>query len=111
MTKAQIGWITTGAVIGILLAIVAIGQVRADITSGEALPNPFDFLLCWPLILALVLPWSLPRALSYGIMGFLNASTFAMVFLAFGSLLQAIFSATQAIFSRENTRIAGGSND
>jgi hypothetical protein len=105
MTKAQIGWVMAGVAVGILLTIVAIAQVRTDIDSGEALPNPFDFLLCWPLILALVLPWSLPRALSYGVMGLFNASTFAIVFLMIGSLLQAVFSLARKIVRQ----VPGGS--
>jgi hypothetical protein len=109
MTKSQIGWVIAGVAVGILLTIVAIAQVRADIDSGEALPNPFSFLLCWPLILALVLPSSMPRSLSYGVMGVFNAGTFAIVFLIIGSSLQAVFSLARKIVLAKEQKSAGGS--
>jgi hypothetical protein len=105
MTKSQIGWVIAGVAVGILLTIVAIAQVRADIDSGEALPN----LLCWPLILALVLPSSMPRSLSYGVMGVFNAGTFAIVFLIIGSSLQAVFSLARKIVLAKEQKSAGGS--
>jgi CDP-diglyceride synthetase len=87
-------WVALGAVIGAMLAVFVIIDVRQAISSGEVFPAPEHFVLCWPLILALILPSSLPRVFFYSLMTLLNACTFAFLFSIVGNIVHSIFSRT-----------------
>jgi hypothetical protein len=100
MSKTQIiGWIATGATVGVLLAVLSLTDLRAALDSGEALPGLYHVVLCWPILLALI-PWNPPHALFIGMIYFLNACTFAFLLLIIGSIIHS--------FSNRKSANAGG---
>jgi hypothetical protein len=90
-----------GAFVGILLTRLAITSLSADLDSGEAFPNPYLFLVCWPLILVPFLPLGIPRYAVWSVMGLANAGTFALLFLIPGTIIS-------TFFSRNSVKTAGG---
>ena len=89
--------VTTGVIIGGLFAFRVIADLRQAVDEGGiGFPSPTHLLLCWPVLLALVLPASLPQPVFYGLIGLLNAATFSFLFFVIAYIVQFVISRDSA---------------
>jgi hypothetical protein len=94
-------WNASGAAIGALLAVLVLVDER-HINTFSVFHGFADFFLCWPLMLTPVfLSLHLPRLLWFVLITFINACTFAFLFVI-------IRPTTRQILSRITAANAGG---
>ena len=85
-----IRWVEIGACVGALLAVIALTDAFGyHFLSVWHLSDRLDFYLCWWIILGFA-PWHAPVALFYIFVAFLNACTYALIFLIFGTIARLI---------------------
>jgi hypothetical protein len=99
-------WVVSGAVIGALLAFLSIYDMR-HYEGDWVFPSTFDGalilvpdFLIFLIALSGLMPKNIPQPIFYSLIVFLNACAYALLFLAIGSIIEAIFS--------RDTAIAGG---
>ena len=101
MSRMRIGrWTATGAAVGASLAVLALTDARQIIPYSLRPSDRIDFYLCWWMILGFA-PWHHSIALFYLLVIFLNACTYALLFLVSGAIIS-------TIFSRSTVKTAGG---
>jgi hypothetical protein len=86
-----------GAIIGGLFAYRVIAGLRQAVDNGgTGIPDPSHILLCWPVLLALVFPSTLPVSLFYGLVGILDAATFSLLFFIIANIVHLVISRDSA---------------
>jgi hypothetical protein len=88
-------WISVGAFIGTLFAVLAITDARRFLPYSWGVSDIVDFWLCRWMLLGFM-PWPLPIALFYLFVIFLNASTYAFFFYALGVIVRGVAKAKHA---------------
>jgi hypothetical protein len=98
------GWIVTaGAAIGLFFAYRVITDLRSAVDDGGAgIPGVTHIVLCWPVLLALIAPATLPRPIFYAIIALLNALTFPLFGFIFETILFSFSSRGEAATEATN---------
>jgi hypothetical protein len=82
-------WMATGACIGVLFAVLALTDARHLFPYTLMPSDRVDFYLCWWMVLEFA-SWNVPHVLTYTLIIFLNASTYALLFLIIGTIARLI---------------------
>jgi hypothetical protein len=94
MSKVRITrWTASGALVGTVLAVLALSDARQLTPYPPEPSDRINFYMCWWMILGFA-PWHYPIALLYVFVAFLNACTYALLFLIIGITLRAFASRT-----------------
>lgn len=101
MSRMRLGrWTATGAAVGASFALLALTDARQIVPYFLRPSDRIDFYLCWWEILEFA-PWHHSLVLFYLLVIFLNACTYALLFLVLGAIIS-------SIFSRSTVKTAGG---
>jgi hypothetical protein len=88
-------WVTIGAFIGALFAVLAITDVRHFLPYSWGISDRVDFYLCRWMILGFM-PWPFPIALFYLLVIVLNACTYSLIFFALGVIVRGVINTKHA---------------
>jgi hypothetical protein len=82
-------WVEAGAAVGAALAVISLADLRQFLPYAIRPSDQIDFFLCWWMNLGFA-PWHYPVALFYLFVVFLNACTYALLFLIIGLIARIV---------------------